>query len=82
MSITTTTKAYSNRKDFKGYKLGKYDAPLKIQYQRGVQDFKRGYMSNPFNPRTMQYREWERGFSNAYHDQLNKVTYYESATGS
>ena len=28
--------------------LGKYDAPLKVQFQRGYDDFKRGRINNPF----------------------------------
>jgi hypothetical protein len=53
--------------------LGKYDAPLKVQFQRGYDDFKRGRVTNPFHCDTMQYREWERGFNRAYFDRLEKV---------
>ena len=28
--------------------LGKYDAPLKVQFQRGYEDFTRGRVNNPF----------------------------------
>ena len=60
------------------YKLGKYDAPLIIQYKRGIDDFYRGKVANPFHKDTMQYREWERGFNKAYFDKLKKVVYYEN----
>jgi hypothetical protein len=59
------------------YKLGKYDAPLIIQYKRGADDFYRGRVANPFHKDTMQYREWERGFNKAYFDKLRKVQKYE-----
>ena len=57
--------------------LGKYDAPLKIQHQRGFKDFCRGKIINPFNSRTMQHREWERGFNDAYAHNLKKVQKHE-----
>lgn len=59
--------------------LSKYDAPLKIQYQRGVTDFKRGFVSSPFHPNTMQAREWQRGFNTAYYENLDKVVKNELA---
>lgn len=59
--------------------LGKYDAPLRMQFERGYKDFKRGRTVNPFHQDTMQYREWERGFNTAYMDQLNRVQEYEQA---
>ena len=40
--------------------LGKYDAPLKFQYNQGISGFKRN-KTNPFNKDTMQHREWQRG---------------------
>tara|TARA_E500000318_G_scaffold90533_1_gene88474 strand:- start:28 stop:288 length:261 start_codon:yes stop_codon:yes gene_type:complete len=65
--------------------LSKYDAPLRIQYQWGYEAFKRGgklikvgdkttFQENRPNidPNTMQYREWERGWNDAYHENLNK----------
>ena len=58
--------------------LGKYDAPLVIQYRKGVDDFQKGRLSNPFHKDTMQYREWNRGFNKAYFDRLRKVKKYES----
>ena len=57
--------------------LGKYDAPLKIQHQRGFKDFYRGRILNPFNSRTMQHRESERGFNDAYAHNLKKVQKHE-----
>ena len=59
------------------YRLGKYDAPLIIQFKRGTDDFYRGKIKNPFHKDTMQYREWERGFNKAYFDNLRKVKKYE-----
>ena len=58
--------------------LGKYDAPLVIQYRKGMDDFHKGRLSNPFHKDTMQYREWYRGFNKAYFDRLRKVKKYES----
>ena len=58
--------------------LGKYDAPLVIQYRKGMDDFNKGRLSNPFHKDTMQYREWNRGFNKAYFDRLRKVKKYES----
>jgi hypothetical protein len=63
--------------------LGKYDAPLKVQFERGYLDFKRGRVNNPFHSDTMQYREWERGFNAAYFENLKRVKENEkSRTGS
>ena len=50
--------------------LSKYDAPLRIQFERGI-------VSSPFNPNTMQTREWQRGFNSAYFANLKKVKNYE-----
>ena len=57
--------------------LGKYDAPLKVQFQRGYEDFKRGRVGSPFHRDTMQYREWFRGFSKAWFENLKRVINYE-----
>lgn len=56
--------------------LSKYDAPLKIQYQAGYTAFHRGGYFNSKNifvqhtpnidRNTMQYREWQRGWNDAY----------------
>ena len=54
-------------------RLSKYDAPLKIQFHKGFNDFRRGRVFNPFNLNTMQSREWERGFNSAYFLNLKKV---------
>jgi hypothetical protein len=66
--------------------LTKYDAPLRIQYQWGYDAFKRGgrmvkkgkiqiFEENRPNidPNTMQAREWQRGWNDAYYEQLDKV---------
>ena len=57
--------------------LGKYDAPLKFQFEKGYTDFKHGRVFNPFHKDTMQCREWLRGFNKAYFEQLKKVKQYE-----
>ena len=65
--------------------LSKYDAPLRIQFERGVNAFKgKQYIQtvkktkiiatvSPYNPNTMQHREWQRGYNFAYFRQLEKV---------
>ena len=67
--------------------LSKYDAPLRIQFERGVNAFKgKQYIRNvhkksakiictesPYSPNTMQQREWQRGYNFAYFRQLEKV---------
>jgi len=53
--------------------LSKYDAPLKIQFSRGMSDFKRGKVTNPYPLNTMQGREWERGFNLSYFQRLERV---------
>jgi len=57
--------------------LGKYDAPLKVQFQRGYEDFKRGRVNNPFHIDTMQFREWHRGFNKAFSENLKRVIKHE-----
>jgi len=57
--------------------LGKYDAPLRIQYQWGYEAFERGGKFNSrgvfqenrpnIDPDTMQAREWQRGWNDAYY---------------
>jgi len=66
-------------------KLSKYDAPLRIQFERGFNAFKgRQFVKtvkgsrlimteNPYNTNTMQSREWSRGYNSAYAKQLEKV---------
>jgi hypothetical protein len=45
-------------------------APLKIQFEKGVYAFKRGWLGNPYDPETIQGKEWQRGFNSAYFDNL------------
>ena len=53
--------------------LSKYDAPLRIQFEKGVIAFNRGFIKSPYNINTMQYREWQRCFNFAYAKNLKKV---------
>ena len=66
--------------------LNKYDAPLRIQYEWGYEAFKRGgrfvnkgndivFVEHRPNMdlHTMQAREWQRGWNDAYYEQLEKV---------
>lgn len=61
--------------------LGKYDAPLRMQFEKGYTDFKHGRVTNPFHVHTMQNREWERGFNKAYFEQLKRIKKYEQTKG-
>ena len=53
--------------------LGKYDAPLSLQFNQGFSAFRRNKLMNPFSEMTMQSREWQRGFNSAYYIQLERV---------
>jgi len=64
-------KPLKNRK--RNPNLSKYDAPLKIQFSKGMSDFKRGKVVNPYNSNTMQSREWERGFNLSFLQRLERV---------
>jgi|TARA_B100000424_G_C22701242_1_gene382424 hypothetical protein len=70
--------SYTQKKTRKERGLGKYDAPLKFQFEQGYGDFKRGRVGNPFHKDTMQHREWNRGFNKAYFEQLKKVKQHEA----
>ena len=52
--------------------LGKYDAPLFIQYKKGLSAFYRNE-SSPYKETTMQHREWIRGWNVAYFDNVKRV---------
>jgi hypothetical protein len=52
--------------------LTKYDAPLKIQNNKGYNAFWRGKDRSPYHYNTMQYREWQRGYNKAYFENLSK----------
>jgi hypothetical protein len=62
--------------------LGKYDAPLKVQYTMGFDGFRYNRLVNPFHKDTMQFREWNRGFDKAYFDNLKRVKDNEARTRS
>ncbi len=73
------------RKKKRSPNLSKYDAPLKIQFERGVNAFKgKQYIRNintvkviatvsPYKENTMQHREWQRGYNFAYFKKLEGV---------
>ena len=71
----------TQKKSRKERGLGKYDAPLRMQFEKGYADFKHGRVVNPFSIHTMQNREWERGFNKAYFEQLKRVKKYEKTKG-
>jgi len=62
-----------NQKRKRNPNLSKYDAPLKIQFSKGMSDFKRGRVLNPYHSNTMQAREWNRGFNLSYFQRLERV---------
>lgn len=39
-------------------------------FDRGVLDFKRGQVTNPFNLGTQRHKDWESGFNKAYFENL------------
>ena len=51
-------------------RLGKNDAPLRIQYEKGRTAFAMGNLNPPYKLNSMQYREWLRGFNAAYFENL------------
>ena len=65
--------------------LSKYDAPLRIQFERGIKAFRgKQYIrsvkgakiiatESPYKTNTMQHREWQRGYNLAYAKQLEKI---------
>ena len=53
--------------------LSKYDAPLKIQFTKGMSDFKRGKITNPYHSNTMKSSEWLRGCNTSYYQRLERV---------
>lgn len=61
--------------------LTKYDAPLIIQYKKGFNAFYSNYES-PYHSNSMQYREWQRGWNNAYAQKLKKVVNAEARARS
>ena len=59
--------------------LTKYDAPLRIQFEWGQEAFQKGKLTCPIDPNTMQAREWQRGWNDAYYVNLQKVKRNEEA---
>jgi hypothetical protein len=46
--------------------------PLPIQFDKGKYAFKKGWLGNPYDPSTVQGKEWQRGFNAAYFENLSK----------
>lgn len=42
-------------------------------FDEGALAFKRGRLTNPYNPDTSRYRDWQFGFDSAYYDNLERV---------
>jgi len=70
--------------------LSKYDAPLIVQYEWGYQDFStwgatvdnkriKPKVERKLHPNTMQFREWQRGWNDAYAANLKRVKGNEQA---
>ena len=71
--------------------LSKYDAPLKVQYEWGYQDFFnfgesigkdkkiKPKVERKLHTNTMQFREWQRGWNDAYKANLKRVQRNEQA---
>jgi len=65
--------------------LKKYDAPLRIQYEWGYEAFKKVstkrkgkqivhyHADSGMDHHTMQHREWQRGWNDAYYENLEKL---------
>ena len=53
--------------------------PKSTVFEAGKLGFKRN-RSNPFNSNTYSYREWERGYNDAYFENLEKVKAKEAMT--
>lgn len=48
-------------------------APLSIQFDKGKYAFKKGWLGNPYDPETVQGKEWQRGFNAAYFERLDTL---------
>lgn len=42
-------------------------------FDEGRLSFKKGQLTNPYNPETSRYRDWQFGFDRAYFENLAKV---------
>lgn len=42
-------------------------------FDEGQRAFKKGQLTNPYNPDTSRHRDWQWGFDRAYFDNLEKV---------
>lgn len=48
-------------------------APLIIQFDKGKFAFKKGWLGNPYDPDTIQGKEWQRGFNAGYFERLQHL---------
>lgn len=46
--------------------------------RRGMSDFYKGNIVNPFREDTTDHREWQFGFNRAYYENLERQVQYES----
>lgn len=53
----------------------KFKAPLIHQFQQGQKDFKRGKITSPYRLGSDRDKEWQRGFNDAYFENLEKSTW-------
>lgn len=47
--------------------------PLSLQFDQGQYAFKRGWVSNSYNPDSNKGKEWQRGWNAAYFGNLDKM---------
>ena len=56
----------------------------KTPYQKGMQAFKEGKFENPYNEDNEKgwypYREWQRGWNEAYYQNLNHLNGHDMGT--
>lgn len=51
-------------------------------FEQGYKDFAKGQITNPYNPGTPKYRDWEFGFNKSYFRNLEWVRENEARRGS
>jgi hypothetical protein len=48
-------------------------------FNEGYQAFKEGNLDNPYNKNTKNHKDWEYGFTKAYHANLERIGYRRKA---